>query len=1107
MSDSLTHVVVGGGTRVTASLTGRELLINLDPTRFRVPASFTSEGMAAAATAYTADLATKWKDTERLTRQNPDWPLLECVLAARTPAAVAAALDPLASALLASAVRGRWGDCVPADQGRGPLSDQMAARATQLFVMLWRHGCVLSPLAESRLGLFFGQRKLPYQSEAFYGNAATIMRHVREHTARTSRAATESMLNRLMLSVHGLEEIGDLSVEVLRPLARAWAESDAELQSALDRVVPGAFEHSVTWINQQVSTCYRWLANVQRAVYAKRPDIAKQIPKSYNIVRPGRAAVKAQLRGSPAKDATFAWISKEFPAYSEWQEPLADYFGTRANVIDMRGQVGSLARLTRALFASGTQAMTPVDACRRPAKTTAVLQSTIEAKKGSDGSRNNYRNHLRLFFDWVITVKARRTDGTVDPALGNPADLLPNYGKNLRRGQTARPKMPGWLLRKAVEVLQGNDYEWARSRKTDHLQVVEDGVVKNVWSPVLAELTLLRFLLPIRGTQARLLGSGEGDSWVWEPGDSDHGTTGAIARGRWIRNVSEWAPHAGQDRAHGFLRRIWDHEQGTWLTGIYISTNKTADKANGWSDPGYEIPWINEEILAIYNRVRRFQQRYNPPREPKSRADLSGENQVVSADVAARLPKMHFLFRDATHKSHADEPVTKGRVNGFWGDLMDELERRCADDPEIPRNADGSAPQLVLSRVKGGFPGKVKYDMHSVRVTGITRLALGGCPMQVLMMLAGHATWIMTLYYVKLSPREVREAMDDAEGRLESLDAADLDEALASVDPEVLRALRVATSDEGLAQLRGTDEALMSSSELGLCPNGGTLCHIGGKAVSGVAGGTNQVYGPVPGLATNCQSCRFLVSGPQYLGGIVARLNALTVQVVTAGDRLRGAEQSRRAVVAERRQMGDAAPAALLRRLRRATASVEAAEAHAEDMSERWQNLYRLFDRCLKALQEVIRRERDETPSNGRHLLVLNGAPSDVQWALRKCHDVELWNRVCFDSEVWDAVDATEAAMRRGMRIDHLLAQSGRPAVFAGLVDEERIAVGNAFARWLKTRVGPAGADDIYEGRRTLAEAGLLDDLDMILPHGATKLAGTSLLPNSMRLLSSSPTG
>ncbi len=1111
MTQILNHVLVGGGTPVISSLTGRELLINTDVTRFRVPAAFTAASAAAAEAAYMDFLSTAGWATSRV-KTSPEWSLVREALVARTPATLAAALDPLAEALLASVSPGRWGDSTPINLTRGPITPGCEPRVAQVFFLLWRHGCLLAPLAEARLGLFFSDRKMRGGSKDALGPLSTAIQQIRATGGDV--AEVERIISRLVLSVHGLQDIGDLSVEVLQLLSRAWTEHDPEMQAAVDAIVPGAFEHTARRINKIVTKVCGKIAQAQRLAYAQRPEIAERVPQSYAAVRPHRTQPRKKVHTTESRDLAFTWIGREFPACGAWRELLAEYVATRGNRLDLRQLLFGLRRCVRAILASASPPATPLDACLQPKPIASILTAEISANGAKAVTLNNNAKIARGFFEWVITVKARRPDGTLDPRLGNPVDLIPNFGKHTRKAQTARPKMPGWLMQKAVEVIRGNAYAWPRKRMADYREAVEDGKVKRIWSPVLAELTLLRFLLPIRGTQARLLGSGEGDTWVWVPeddpaqADAEDGVSFGRGRktGRWVRNESGWAPKDGETRALGFVRRIWDDEEGAHFNGMYISTNKTADKVNGWADLGYEVPWISMEILNLYTRVLRFQQRYNGPKAPKSRAELSGEPTIIPADVAARLPKMHFLFRDAAHATLSDEPVTTARVQGFWNDMLAEVERRCAADPDVPRNPDGSAPQLIETwNESSGKPGKVKYDLHSVRVTGITRLALGGCPVQVLMMLAGHATWIMSLYYVKMSPGEVRKALEDAEARLEEFDAAELEEALASMDAETLRALHVATTDAGLEQLRDVDMALMSSSDFGLCPNGGTLCHIGGKPVT-TASSSSRVHGPVPGLATNCQSCRFLVSGPQYLGGIIARLNALTVQVRAAGDRLHAAEEQRRSLVTERRRAGEDAPAALRRRLRRASAEVEAAEAHAEDIGERWWNLYRLFDRCLKALQELMRRKSARESSNGRHLLVLNGAPDDVQVALRRCNDITLWNRVCFDSEVWDSVDATESATRRGMRLDHVLAQSGRPAVFAGLTEAERVAVGNAFTRWLETRLGPAGADEIYEGRRTLAEAGLLDDLDMVLPHSAPRPFGTALLPDAQKLLPAAPT-
>ncbi|MBI2408395.1 MAG: hypothetical protein HYV19_08875 [Gemmatimonadetes bacterium] len=1108
MTKSMKHILVGGGTPVTSSLSGRELLINTDVTRFRVPATFTAKGTAAAEAAYMEFMnsASTW-DTRRVMGK-PEWQAITAALSCRTPATLAGALDPLAEALLASTHPKRWGGATPVNLMSGPISKKCEPRVAQVFFLLWREGCLLAPLAEARLGLFFADRKMHGGAKGALGPINTVVAQLRAVANHTQGA--EALITRLLLSVHGIQDVGDLSSEVLALLSRAWTELDPEMQSAVDAIVPGAFEYTARSINDAVTLACTILATAQRLVFVKQPEIVARVPQSYFDVRPHRIRPWSGVHISEARDLEFTWIRREFPGFDEWQKQLAAYVATRSDLLDLRSQLYALRRSVKALLSSESPPATPTDACRQPNETARILLAELAERKCKDVNRQQSANVVRGFFDWLITVKERRVDGTLDQRLGNPVDLFPKFGKHTRPAQTVRAKMPSWLMQLAVEVIQGNDYEWPRKRLTDYREVVEDGEVTQVWSPVLAELTLLRFLLPIRGTQARLLGSGEGDTWVWVPPDVFAGAEShdwdssdkARQSGHWVRNTSQWAPADGEDRALGLVRRMWDDEEGVHFNGLYISTNKTADKMKGWAELGYEIPWVSDEILSIYDRVLRFQARYNAPKAPKSRAELTGEATIIPSDVAVLMPKTHYLFRDAAHRTHSDEPVSTARVQNFWNEMLAEVERRCESSPDVPRNPDGSPLTLVEKWTSDGKASSVKYDLHSLRVTGISRLALGGCPLQVLMMLAGHATWIMSLYYVRMSPSEVRKALEDAEKRLERFETAELEEALSSVDATTMRAFQVATSAVGLEQWRDADVALMSSSELGLCPNGGTLCHVGGKPLS-TAASSSSVHGPVPGLATNCQSCRFLVSGPQYLVGIVARLNALSVRVRATGDRLRATEERRRSLVDERRRAGDNVDAALLRRLRRAAAEVEAAEAQAEDFGERWWNLLRLFNRCLKALRELMRRKSAGEVADDRHLLVLNGAPDDVQVALRRCNDITLWNRVCFDSEVWDAVDATEPAARRGMRIDHLLAQSGRPAVFAGLSEEERIAVGNVFARWLETRLGPAGADEIYEGRRTLAEAGLLDDLDMVLPRSGVNRSASHLLPNAQILLPS----
>jgi hypothetical protein len=60
---------------------------------------------------------------------------------------------------------------------------------------------------------------------------------------------------------------------------------------------------------------------------------------------------------------------------------------------------------------------------------------------------------------------------------------------------------------------------------------------------------------------------------------------------------------------------------------------------------------------------------------------------------------MHFLFRDAAHKTHPDEPPTNGRVWTWWLDFLEEVERRIKGRP---RDAARRERQHATARTQAG---------------------------------------------------------------------------------------------------------------------------------------------------------------------------------------------------------------------------------------------------------------------------------------------------------------------------------------------------------------------------------------------------------------------
>src|SRR5690606_9562085 len=95
-------------------------------------------------------------------------------------------------------------------------------------------------------------------------------------------------------------------------------------------------------------------------------------------------------------------------------------------------------------------------------------------------------------------------------------------------------------------------------------------------------------------------------------------------------------------------------------------------------------------------------------------------------------------------------PPSQRRRDQAWQELMLETERRWNEmNPDRPI-------KIVKRQRDTGQPYGALYNLHGLRVTGLTRLFMSGVPIEILSKLvAGHAGLIMTLYYLKFKPADI----------------------------------------------------------------------------------------------------------------------------------------------------------------------------------------------------------------------------------------------------------------------------------------------------------------------------------------------------------------
>ncbi len=761
-------------------------------------------------------------------------------------------------------------------------------------------------------------------------------------------------------------------------------------------------------------------------------------------------------------DRSYQWVLGKDATLSAWREVVAVWMNDRKHGYSQRVIVAD--RFFGYLIENQHLPRTAEEYCRRSGVLTPTWPEWLAAQKSLEAKSSipSYCNSMAEFFDWYI---AKSLTGEDD--YGNPVQSPDHYNPITRvrlptnRSETHRDALPLRYIHELIRIITENDFEWPKTLRADYFpsRNEETGLIEKRWSPVRAYAMLIKLYLPLRTYQVRMLDSGEADSERYVDGS-------------WCRNESKLAIQGKKPASRGFLRKLRDTRREQEFTGLYVNTNKTADIYRDERDKGYEVPWQHNEVIAIASAMRDWQERYNPLTAPTRWETLHDKTvlRVHSLEALKRRDPICFLFRDPC-EHHQNEPIRGDRMQTFWASLLDELERCLANTGKtLP---DGSPIKLVQKRNSSGYILPA-YDLHSLRVSLITAYATeGGVPIQILSKcIAGHATILMTLYYNKPGPAYVTEKMVEAQARLAEQDQQNYLRFLQNEEFRNASPLVLPNDPVGLSVMGSTSPVSWVVGDIGICPASGTKCHEGGDAARTVGG--KPVFGPVAGGAKNCVRCRFFVTGPAFLGGLVSQFNATGLALSAIAESLRRVEK-------EICEIEDAAETALSgpaehKRVGLLYGRRDRLMDETDQIALNWHSLYRLVERCRAAMSSA-----DGQQSTTEMRLVLAGSKSDFDVALSECSKFELLDMVCQAGAVYPNQEVPVASLRRGRLLDAMLIRNGRTPIFATLTEHEMLAAGNEMVAFLFGRCGQAETVDIIEGRRMLESSGVTKDLEKLL--------------------------
>lgn len=638
-------------------------------------------------------------------------------------------------------------------------------------------------------------------------------------------------------------------------------------------------------------------------------------------------------------------------------------------------------------------------------------------------------------------------------------------------------------------IIDKNDPDCVyRFRKTSKYEQTRKGLsdeVYEMWFPGTTVALLTKLLLPLRTYQVRMLDSGEMDTYKYVQPTRNMG-------GEWIRNDSHLSQGTERNPSErGVLRKFKDQTTQLEMTGFFINTNKTADINKEEADKGYDIPWQYEEAQYWLSKLRDWQMKYNPVSRPTKWTEMTTNHLGYRKDVRIlkQMGESTFLFRNPTSIGQEHLPIRNRGLEPLWYKTLQKLEE------QLKENA-SSEEERALRFVCPDSAQMTYYPLHSLRVSLITAYALeGGVPMPILSKaIAGHARLVMTLYYTKAGISYVTDTMNQAEKSILENDKEAFNRFIRDAKYEQLET-SVATNDpiayQAVINAQKSGASIVISDK-GICPKGCFGCDSGGTYVNDDTDKTT--YGVVPGFPEqNCVRCRWFVTGPAFLPGLVHHFNTIGYNMGETGKRVIKYQNDIECLENEKYECELNGVVFTKHHELLKYEQLYAQEIQKNDkLANDYNATLRLIDKSMKLIKE--------SPSNNGFQLVPVGSISDVQISIDNIeHELEQLQIMCNGAELFPETNASKAVLQRSQIIDLTLKNNNKMPVMFSLTEEEQLIAGNQFMRLLISRAGSLKDAIPYAiGRKKLEEIGInnefVDELKSVTINSNVLLINSSTI-------------
>ncbi len=495
-------------------------------------------------------------------------------------------------------------------------------------------------------------------------------------------------------------------------------------------------------------------------------------------------------------------------------------------------------------------------------------------------------------------------------------------------------------------------------------------------------------------------------------------------------------------------------DDGFW--GMHFTSNKTS-----YMSEGYDVPWIPEKLIYWMIKLRKWQEKYNPIKRPMPWSECKRTN--LNEEQLKRKGSNCFLFRSFNE----EEP----------GAYQAKLAERLAAALYLTQPKNLTLATLEEGGNKTSLSSyKSKYTPHSMRVSLITAYVMEfGLPIEIIMKLAGHASIVMSIYYVKIGAAFLRRRMGEGEKLALKGQAYAAQEMLEQNRLDELTHELVANSEQALQVLRAGNIGSTLVRDYGLCPYAAARCDDGGPVIK-----PNQMWQAVPagylGMQ-NCVRCRHFITGPMFLGGLVSLWNEISLRITFLSEHYFDFEKEIGFCLNQIKEQDD-----LEYDLERSGGIFDSkdrnrAELEVRKLQSEKESVAKKMDMYLCDLQMLTKQINEckalalqSSKTNSKvQLIVQDNNEIVVEFA--QTSFFQQLNEVCVNASIFQSASADYATPRRSQMIDRMaLINKIRPTMCT-LSEKEQLIVGNQMIKFLLQRLKTwERVDQLVDGKVLLAE-------------------------------------